>query len=311
MLPFLMGGTNHQFTWFTWGGFWNCFTNNESISPRKYYEITSITCRNASIAPGQQVARSPINGCLLTLRGVEVAARITVVIGELKAKSLWLKLADPWTRTFQKTPLLIICGAPRCPFVNDHPWRESPHQPGFRLTLNTPLHPFFVFFCGLSVPIISPLCISPLCLYHHFACISQCTPSVSLKKNPLSTGFVQKHRCPSNATDPSAPPESLRWLTWLTWLVLWVLFVYSRHFIAIQIMHCSDSFYSSVETQYEQINQWVSDTAQIVKNLKGLASANLAWQRDNGRVATSPQDWPVLALGFSHKESQVSRKVRC
>ena len=37
MLPFLMGGTNHQFTWFTWGGLWNCFTNNESISPRKYY----------------------------------------------------------------------------------------------------------------------------------------------------------------------------------------------------------------------------------------------------------------------------------
>ena len=52
------------------------------------YEITGITCRNASIAPRQQVARSPINGCLLTLRVVDVAASITVVIGELKAKSL-------------------------------------------------------------------------------------------------------------------------------------------------------------------------------------------------------------------------------
>lgn len=101
---------------------------------------------------------------------------------------------------------------PRCwsfagrQFVNDHSWRESPNQPGFSLTLNTPLHQL----CGHYVPIISPLCISPLCLYHHFGCISQCTPSVSLKKNPLSTGFVQKHRCPSNAADPSAPPESLR-----------------------------------------------------------------------------------------------------
>ena len=171
-------------------------------------------------------------------------------------------------------------------------------------------YPITSIFCGHSVPIISPLCISPLCLYHHFGCISQCTPSVSLKKNPRILRASSRNIA-ALQTQQILRRHLSHCETWLTWLVLWVLFVYSRHFMAIQIMHCSDSFYRSVETQYEQINQWVSDTAQIVKNLKGLASAYLAWQRDNGRVATSPQDWPVLALGFSHKESQVSRKVRC